>query len=103
MARRDAAGDSPRSYPDCVVLDLLILEELARAPAHGYALNRALARRRVRVPPSTVYSALRRLERDGILAGRWQDGRKRRVYRVTRTGDEALRIRRLEVRTAARR
>ena len=103
MARLDSARDSPGSYPDCVGLDLLILEELSRAPAHGYALNRALARRRVRVAPSTVYSALRRLERDGILAGRWHEGRKRRVYRLTRTGDEAFRIRRLEVRTAARR
>src|SRR5262249_13387948 len=80
MAGGDPAGDSPRSWPlrPCpgpilrmVYLDLLILEELSRAPAHGYALNRAFGRRRLRVAPSTVYTALRRLERDGLITGRW--------------------------------
>ncbi len=84
-----------------MLLDRVILEELAQAPAHGYALRAALARCGVRVAPSSIYSALRRLERDGILTGRWQDGRRRRLYRLTRSGDEALRVRRLEVRSLA--
>ena len=86
-----------------MLLDWLILEELRRAPAHGYALRGALARRGARVAGSTVYAALRRLERDGALAGRWQDGRRRRVYRITRAGEEVLCVRRLEVRSFARR
>jgi DNA-binding PadR family transcriptional regulator len=57
----------------------------------------------VRVARSSVHSALRRLERDGVVVGKWQDGRRRRVYRLTRAGDEALRLMRLEVRSLARR
>jgi DNA-binding PadR family transcriptional regulator len=71
------------------MVDRLILEELRRAPAHGYAISTALARRR--------------LERDGVVTEKWQDGRRRRVNRLTRAGDEALRLRRLEVRSLSRR
>jgi DNA-binding PadR family transcriptional regulator len=85
------------------MVDRFILEELRRAPAHGYAICTALARRGVLIARSSVHSTLRRLERDGIVAGKWQDGRRRRVYRLTRAGDEALRLRRLEVRSWARR
>ena len=98
---RDWAGWT--SMLAVMLVDTLILEELTRAPSHGHALRRALARRGTAVAPSSVYSALRRLERDGVLAGRWQDGRRRRVYRVTHAGDEALRVRRLEVRSITRR
>jgi DNA-binding PadR family transcriptional regulator len=85
-----------------MLVDRLILEEVRRGPQHGYALGRALARRGARVAPSTVYGALRRLERDGVLRGRWEDGRRRRVYRLTRFGEETLRLLRLEIRSVAR-
>ncbi|MFL5951094.1 MAG: helix-turn-helix transcriptional regulator [Gaiellaceae bacterium] len=85
------------------MVDRLILEELRRAPAHASAIGKALVRRDVRVARSSVHTALRRLERDGVVVGKWQDGRRRRVYRLTRAGDEALRLRRLEVRSLRRR
>jgi PadR family transcriptional regulator PadR len=85
------------------MVDRLILEELRRAPAHGYAICMALARRGVRLARGSVHTALRRLERDGVVAGKWQDGRRRRVYRLTPAGDEVLRLGRLEVRSLARR
>ena len=85
------------------MVDRLILEELHRATAHGYAISTALVRRGLHVARSSVHAALRRLERDGVITGRWQDGRRRRVYRPTRAGDEARRLRRLEVRSLARR
>jgi DNA-binding PadR family transcriptional regulator len=85
-----------------MLADMLILEELRRAPAHGYSVRRALERSGTRLAPSTVYSTLRRLERDGIVKGRWQDGRRRRVYRITRLGDEVRRLRRLEVQSIGR-
>jgi DNA-binding PadR family transcriptional regulator len=90
------------TYPRRMV-DRLILEELRRGPAHGYAISTAFARRGLRVARSSVHTALRRLERDGVVTGRWQDGWRRRVYRLTRAGDEALRLRGLEVRSLARR
>jgi DNA-binding PadR family transcriptional regulator len=46
----------------------------------------------------TIYPALHRLERDGLLSSSWsvESGRRRRVYRVTRAGRSALRVRRKE-------
>ncbi|HSC74214.1 MAG TPA: helix-turn-helix transcriptional regulator [Gaiellaceae bacterium] len=85
------------------MVDRLILEELRRAPAHGYPIGTAFARRGLRVAEATIDSALRRLERDSLVAGKWQDGRRRRVFRLTRSGDEALRVGRLEVRSSGRR
>src|SRR5439155_26532781 len=95
-ARR--TGRKP-TYPHRMVVDRLVLEEIDRAPAH----SKALARRGANVARSSVHGALRRLERDGLLVGSWQDGRRRRVYRMTRAGVEALRLRQLEVRSLARR
>ena len=51
------------------------------------------------VPDGTVYPALRRLERAGLLAAHWEDGKEareaqrpaRRYYELTPEGYEALR------------
>jgi DNA-binding PadR family transcriptional regulator len=85
------------------MVDRFILEELRRTPLHGRAVTNALARRGLRFARSAVHAALRRFERDGLVVGSWQDGRRRRVYRLTHAGDEALRLRRLEVRSWGRR
>ncbi len=44
------------------------------------------------LPEGTVYPALRRLERDGLLRSRWtaRTGRRRRVYQLTDGGQRAL-------------
>ena len=76
-------------------LDALLLAILAWGPAHGYAAIDELRRRSgdaFDLPEGTVYPALHRLERAGLLASRWTsaDGRRRRVYRLTRKGRGAL-------------
>ena len=75
-------------------VDLLLLSTLAVGPAHGYAIVEAL---RVRsegafdLAEGTVYPALYRLERRGLIASRWEEGRRRRrVYRLTRKGATEL-------------
>jgi transcriptional regulator len=88
-------------------LDALVLAALEAEPAHGYAIIQRLRRRSDEVfslPEGTVYPALHRLERDGLLKSRWTaaSGRRRRVYRLTRSGAEALAVRRLEWRTFSR-
>jgi transcriptional regulator len=88
-------------------LDALVLAALAMEPAHGYAVIQRLKRRSADVfvlPEGTIYPALHRLERDGLLASRWTTaaGRRRRVYRITRAGREALSLRRLEWRRFSR-
>ncbi len=80
-------------------LDLLLLALIAPAPAHGYAIIAALREQSAGafdLPEGTVYPALHRLERSGLLQSRWQtvDGRRRRVYEVSSAGREALAARR---------
>jgi DNA-binding PadR family transcriptional regulator len=83
--------------PDAVRghLDGLILSVLEGGPLHGYAIIEALQARSggsLDLPTGTVYPALRRLERAGLLSGTWNTvaGRERRTYTVTRAGRYAL-------------
>ena len=79
-------------------IDMLLLAVVARAPAHGYAIIEQLRQRSrgaFTLPEGTVYPALYRLERLGLLASAEHkvSGRTRRIYRVTRAGAAALRDR----------
>jgi PadR family transcriptional regulator PadR len=77
-------------------LDLVVLEVLGQVgPVHGYALIVALRERSggaFDLPEGTVYPALHRLERDGLIGSVWSDDapRRRRVYRLTPAGAAAL-------------
>jgi DNA-binding PadR family transcriptional regulator len=76
-------------------VDLLVLSVVSRRPAHGYAIVEALREGSAGafdLPEGTVYPALYRLERRGLLASRAHvvAGRNRRVYRVTAQGRAAL-------------
>ena len=76
-------------------LDGLLLAALEAGPRHGYAVKEALrdgSGGRFDLPTGTVYPALHRLERAGLIAGSWSqvDGRRRRTYRLTPSGRERL-------------
>jgi DNA-binding PadR family transcriptional regulator len=77
-------------------LDLLVLGALRHTgPTHGYALIQALRDRSegtFDLPEGTVYPALHRLERAGLVASAWNDdtGRRRRCYELTDQGRAAL-------------
>jgi PadR family transcriptional regulator, regulatory protein PadR len=76
-------------------VDLLLLAAVLARPAHGYAVIEELRRRSdgaFDLPEGTVYPALHRLERQGLLESHWSDesGRRRRVYAVTEGGKAAL-------------
>ncbi len=76
-------------------LDLLLLSVLDAGPAHGYAIISALRERSegtFDLPEGTIYPALHRLEDAGLLSSSWAaaDGRRRRVYALTREGAAAL-------------
>ncbi len=80
-------------------LDSLILATVAGEPAHGYVILQRLKLRSAGafdLAEGTIYPALHRLERDGLLASSWssESGRRRRVYRVTRAGRSSLQSRR---------
>ena len=73
-------------------LDLLVLKTLERGPNHGFGITlhiRTASEETLRVEEGSLYPALRRLERDKVIAGEWQtteNGRRARVYRLTDAG-----------------
>jgi DNA-binding PadR family transcriptional regulator len=88
-------------------LDPLILATVADEPAHGYAIVQRLAQRSggtFALAEGTVYPALHRLEREGLLSSSWSrdTGRQRRVYAITATGRSAFQARRREWRSFTR-
>ena len=69
----------------------LILSSLADGAKHGYALTKDIeAFAGVRLAPGTLYEALSRLEGQGLIEALASDDR-RRPYRLTAAGAEALR------------
>lgn len=77
-------------------LDLLLLAAVRARPAHGYAIIENLRLRsggNLNLPEGTVYPALHRLERAGLLKSRWSEasGRRRRTHEVTERGITELR------------
>lgn len=73
----------------------MILATLGESAAHGYAVAQAIKGRSDGVfdlPEGSIYPALHRLERAGLLASKWSkgEGRKRRVYRLTARGRKAV-------------
>jgi len=76
-------------------LDGLLLAALEAGPRHGYAVMEVLREGSggtLDLPTGTVYPALHRLERAGLVQGSWSDGpgRARRSYRLTAAGVRAL-------------
>jgi PadR family transcriptional regulator len=76
-------------------LDLLLLATLADGAKHGYAVIERLRERSAAafdLPEGTVYPALHRLEKGGLISSEWSTvrGRNRRTYRLTEKGRGAL-------------
>ena len=77
-------------------VQLLILRILYETHTHGYALiekiNSYQSGRRP-IQPGSLYTILRRMEKDGLLASAWDDENSRlnrRVYRLTESGVQRL-------------
>jgi DNA-binding PadR family transcriptional regulator len=69
----------------------LILSSLADGTKHGYALTKDIEQfAAVRLAPGTLYEALARLERLGLIEAVQSDDR-RRPYKLTAAGASALR------------
>jgi len=76
-------------------LDGMLLAALEAEPRHGYALMEALragSGGQFDLPTGTVYPALHRLERAGLVQASWSvsGGRRRRLYQLTPAGRRAL-------------
>ena len=77
-------------------LDTLILRTLSDGPRHGYGIARWLEARtdaRIQVDESSLYPALYRLRKKGLLASEWgktELGRRAKFYTLTSKGQKAL-------------
>ncbi|MGV9878967.1 PadR family transcriptional regulator [Streptomyces sp. NPDC003006] len=76
-------------------LDGLLLAVLEPGPLHGYAIIAAVQRRSggvLELRTGTIYPALNRLERLGLLSSSWQSSgeRRRRCYELTDAGRATL-------------
>ncbi|MFD6274103.1 PadR family transcriptional regulator [Streptomyces sp. NPDC060209] len=76
-------------------LDGLLLAVLEQGPLHGYAIIAAVQRRSggvVELRTGTIYPALNRLERIGLLSSSWESvgERRRRCYELTGEGRRTL-------------
>ncbi len=77
------------------VVEPLMLSIISELPTHGYHIAKEIERRSsgyFRLTASTVYSALRRLEEDGLVSSMWFDAAspRRRYYSLTEKGREVL-------------
>jgi len=79
------------------VVEPLMLFIIAELPSHGYRIAKEIDARSggyFKLTASTVYSALRRLEEDGLVLSSWQgatNSPRRRYYYLTEKGKEILR------------
>ena len=77
-------------------LDALVLKTLSWGPRHGYAITRWIAETsgdEIRIEEGSLYPALYRLERQGLISARWgtsELGRRARFYDLTPAGRRQL-------------
>ncbi|MEW2396129.1 PadR family transcriptional regulator [Streptomyces sp. NPDC046862] len=85
-----------RQNPSLTEPQYFILAALMDGPLHGYGIIKAAEQAtdgRLRIAVGTLYGALERLERAGLVAAGGEevvDGRARRYYHLTEEGTEAL-------------
>ncbi len=83
-------------------LDIMLLTLLERVPMYGYQIVKDVRARSggvLQLREGTLYPALHRLERVGLVESFWQrreDGGDRRYYRLTAAGVEAAQVKRSE-------
>ena len=77
-------------------LDLLVLKTLSLAPMHGWGIGQRLqqiSQGVLEVNQGSLYPALQRLEKDGLITSEWgttDHNRRARYYRLTPAGQRAL-------------
>src|SRR5688572_4629576 len=88
----------PRPQTDALrgSLDLLVLKTLSLTPMHGWGISQRvqqISKGVLEVNQGSLYPALQRLEKDGLLTSDWDttdNNRRARYYRLTPTGRNAL-------------
>lgn len=100
-SRKDREAGAPVSTPAAAdflhgTLDTLILKTLAGGAMHGYAIGKWIedaTGAAIELEEGTLYPALYRLEKRGLLDAEWgtsELGRRAKFYRLTRAGRQHL-------------
>jgi transcriptional regulator len=77
-------------------LDLLVLKTLSLEPMHGWGISQRvqqISRGVLEVNQGSLYPALQRLEKEGLITSDWgttDNNRRARYYRLTARGRRAL-------------
>jgi transcriptional regulator len=77
-------------------LDLLVLKTLSLSPMHGWGISQRVQQisdGTLEVNQGSLYPALQRLEKDGLIASEWgttANNRPARYYKLTAAGRRAL-------------
>jgi PadR family transcriptional regulator PadR len=77
-------------------LDLLALKTLSLAPMHGWGISQRVQQisgGELEVNQGSLYPALQRLEKDGLITSGWalsDNNRQARYYRITAAGRRRL-------------
>jgi PadR family transcriptional regulator, regulatory protein PadR len=77
-------------------LDLLVLKTLSLTPMHGWGISQRiqqLSRDVLEVNQGSLYPALQRLEKEGLITSDWgrtENNRRARYYEITAAGRRAL-------------
>lgn len=89
---------APRQQTDALrgSLDLLVLKTLSLAPMHGWGIShriQQISKGALDVNQGSLYPALQRLEKEGLITSEWgttDNNRRARYYRPTAKGRRAL-------------
>jgi PadR family transcriptional regulator PadR len=79
-------------------LDLLILRTLSLGPQHGWAIServQQLSSEALRIQQGSLYPALHRLERRGLIKANWgttENNRRAKYYELSKKGREQLEV-----------
>jgi len=77
-------------------LDLLVLKTLSLVPMHGWGISQRIQQMStgiLEVNQGSLYPALQRLEKDGLISSDWattENNRRARYYSLTAAGRRAL-------------
>lgn len=88
----------PRPQTDALrgSLDLLVLKTLSLEPMHGWGISQRIqqtSRGVLEVNQGSLYPALQRLEKEGLIVSEWgttDNNRRARYYRITAAGRRTL-------------
>ena len=79
-------------------LDLLILRTVALGPQHGWAISERVQQMSsdvLRIQQGSLYPALHRLERRGLIRSRWgtsDNNRRAKYYELSKSGRRQLEV-----------